>query len=113
MQNHFLNFKSSHLKLPIIIYNINILLGFYYDYVGAIIITNKSRTKTTALRTNLLNAYTKRIEPFETLAQTIKARNKFGWKPKGDLPSWIKKYKEPPPHHPNKKSHKNLCFRSR
>lgn len=34
------------------------------------------------------------IEPFETLAQTIKARNRFGWKPEGDLPSWIKTYKE-------------------
>ena len=34
------------------------------------------------------------IEPFETLAQTIKARTRFGWKPKGDLPLWIKSYKE-------------------
>ena len=36
---------------------------FYSDYVGEIIITNKSRTNTTALRTTLLDAYPKRIEP--------------------------------------------------
>ena len=38
-------------------------VGFYSDYVGEIIITNKSRTNTTALRTTLLDAYPKRIEP--------------------------------------------------
>ena len=38
-------------------------VGYYYDYVGTIIITNKSRTNTTALRTTLLDAYPKRIEP--------------------------------------------------
>jgi nucleoside-diphosphate-sugar epimerase len=34
------------------------------------------------------------IEPFETLAQTLKARSRFGWKPQGQVTDWIKKYKE-------------------
>ena len=34
------------------------------------------------------------LEPFETLAQTLNARRILGWKPEGDLPSWINKYKE-------------------
>ena len=39
--------------------------------------------------------YGKKVtEPFETFAQTLKARRILGWEPKGDLPSWIKKYKE-------------------
>ena len=39
--------------------------------------------------------YGKKVtEPFETLAQTLKARRILGWEPKGDLPTWIKKYKE-------------------
>jgi len=36
----------------------------------------------------------KRREPFETLADNKKAYSKLGWAPKGDLPSWIKTYKE-------------------
>jgi UDP-glucose 4-epimerase len=36
----------------------------------------------------------KRFEPYETLADNSKARNILGWSPKGDLPSWIKKYKK-------------------
>ena len=35
----------------------------------------------------------KRIEPFETLADNTKAKNILGWIPKGDLQTWIKKYK--------------------
>lgn len=35
-----------------------------------------------------------RIEPFETLADNSKAKNMLGWNPKGDLPTWIKKYKQ-------------------
>tara|TARA_Y100000592_G_scaffold101195_2_gene186735 strand:+ start:6233 stop:7135 length:903 start_codon:yes stop_codon:yes gene_type:complete len=35
----------------------------------------------------------KRIEPFETLADNTKARNVLGWNPTGDLPSWIKNYR--------------------
>lgn len=34
------------------------------------------------------------IEPFETLADNKKARQILGWKPQGDLSSWIKKYKK-------------------
>ena len=34
------------------------------------------------------------LEPFETLADNSKARNILEWKPKGNLPSWINKYKE-------------------
>ena len=36
----------------------------------------------------------RRIEPFETLADNSKANLDLEWTPKGDLPSWIKKYKE-------------------
>ena len=36
----------------------------------------------------------KRFEPYETLANNSKARNILGWTPKGDLSSWIKKYKK-------------------
>jgi UDP-glucose 4-epimerase len=36
----------------------------------------------------------KRIEPFETLAANFKAKHILGWEPKGDLPSWIEKYKK-------------------
>jgi len=35
----------------------------------------------------------KRIEPFETLADNTKARNVLGWNPTGDLPNWIKNYR--------------------
>ena len=34
------------------------------------------------------------IEPFQTLADNAKAQLDLDWVPKGDLPSWIKKYKE-------------------
>ncbi len=34
------------------------------------------------------------IEPFETLADNSKAKNILNWNPTGDLPSWIKKYKQ-------------------
>ena len=34
------------------------------------------------------------IEPFETLAQTLKARKRLNWKPTGDLQKWINKYKK-------------------
>ena len=34
------------------------------------------------------------IEPFETLAQTSKARKRLNWKPTGDLQEWINKYKK-------------------
>tara|TARA_R100000008_G_scaffold65633_1_gene42597 strand:+ start:204 stop:1133 length:930 start_codon:yes stop_codon:yes gene_type:complete len=34
------------------------------------------------------------LEPFETLANNNKAKQILGWKPKGDLPTWINKYKE-------------------
>ena len=40
-------------------------VGFYSDYVGEIIITNKSRYNTPSLRTTLFDAYPKRIEPLE------------------------------------------------
>ena len=33
------------------------------------------------------------LEPFETLADNSKARNILDWAPKGDLMSWISKYK--------------------
>ena len=33
-------------------------------------------------------------EPFVTLADYTKAKKILGWKPKGDLSSWIKKYKQ-------------------
>ena len=36
----------------------------------------------------------KRFEPYETLADNNKAKKILGWIPKGDLPSWIKKYKK-------------------
>jgi UDP-glucose 4-epimerase len=36
----------------------------------------------------------KRLEPFETLADSTKAKNILGWVPKGDLPKWIKIYKK-------------------
>ena len=36
----------------------------------------------------------KRIEPYQTLADNNKARKILGWNPEGDLPTWIKKYKE-------------------
>jgi len=36
----------------------------------------------------------KRFEPFETLADNNKAKQILGWKPKGDLATWIKKYKK-------------------
>lgn len=35
-----------------------------------------------------------RLEPFETLADNAKAKNILGWKPKGDLMTWIGKYKK-------------------
>ena len=35
----------------------------------------------------------KRLEPFQTLADNQKAKDILGWNPKGDLPTWIKKYK--------------------
>ena len=34
------------------------------------------------------------IEPFETLADNSKADLELGWRPTGDLPTWIKKYKQ-------------------
>jgi UDP-glucose 4-epimerase len=34
------------------------------------------------------------LEPFETLADNSKANLVLGWKPKGDLPNWIKQYKK-------------------
>ena len=34
-----------------------------------------------------------RTEPFETLADNSKARKILGWKPSGDLSSWINKFK--------------------
>lgn len=36
----------------------------------------------------------KRLEPFKTLADNNKAKKILGWDPKGDLLSWIKKYKQ-------------------
>ena len=36
----------------------------------------------------------KRIEPFETLADNAKANLDLDWQPKGNLPTWIKKYKK-------------------
>ena len=36
----------------------------------------------------------KRIEPFQTLADNKKAEKILGWVPKGNLPTWIKKYKK-------------------
>ena len=34
------------------------------------------------------------IEPFQTLADNSKALLMLNWDPKGDLPSWIEKYKQ-------------------
>jgi UDP-glucose 4-epimerase len=34
-----------------------------------------------------------RTEPFETLADNSKIKNKFGWEPKGDVITWVKNYK--------------------
>ena len=34
------------------------------------------------------------IEPFETLADNSKADLELGWKPTGNLPTWIQKYKQ-------------------
>ena len=36
----------------------------------------------------------KRLEPFQTLADNSKAKNILGWNPKGNIQSWIKKYKK-------------------
>ena len=36
----------------------------------------------------------KRLEPYETLADNFKAKTILGWYPKGDLSTWIKKYKK-------------------
>ena len=36
----------------------------------------------------------KRLEPFQTLADNQKAKDILGWNPKGDLPTWIEKYKK-------------------
>ena len=36
----------------------------------------------------------KRLEPYETLADNSKAKTILGWKPKGDLSTWVKKYKK-------------------
>jgi UDP-glucose 4-epimerase len=36
----------------------------------------------------------KRLEPFQTLADNSKAKDILKWNPKGDLPSWIIKYKK-------------------
>ena len=36
----------------------------------------------------------KRFEPFETLADNSKIQQVFGWKPKGDVISWVKMYKQ-------------------
>lgn len=33
------------------------------------------------------------LEPFQTLADNSKAKKVLGWKPKGNLPNWISKYK--------------------
>jgi UDP-glucose 4-epimerase len=35
-----------------------------------------------------------RIEPSQTLADNTKLRTKFGWEPKGDLPTFIEQYKK-------------------
>jgi UDP-glucose 4-epimerase len=35
----------------------------------------------------------KRIEPFKTLADNTKIKEKFNWLPKGDVISWVKNYK--------------------
>jgi|TARA_B110000459_G_scaffold15943_1_gene15461 UDP-glucose 4-epimerase len=34
------------------------------------------------------------IEPFQTLADNSKAKNKLNWQPSGHLPTWIKTYKK-------------------
>ena len=34
------------------------------------------------------------VEPFQTLADNSKADLDLDWQPNGDLPSWIKTYKE-------------------
>jgi UDP-glucose 4-epimerase len=34
-----------------------------------------------------------RLEPFETLADNLKAKKVLNWEPQGDLSQWIKKYK--------------------
>ena len=34
------------------------------------------------------------LEPYQTLADNSKALNILDWNPKGDLPTWIKKYKK-------------------
>ena len=34
------------------------------------------------------------LEPFQTLADNSKALLKLNWDPKGDLHTWIKKYKK-------------------
>ena len=36
----------------------------------------------------------KRLEPFQTLGDNSKAKNILGWNPKGNIQSWIKKYKK-------------------
>ena len=36
----------------------------------------------------------KRIEPFETLADNAKADLELDWRPTGDLPTWVEKYKK-------------------
>tara|TARA_R110000796_G_scaffold76251_9_gene170719 strand:+ start:9 stop:911 length:903 start_codon:yes stop_codon:yes gene_type:complete len=36
----------------------------------------------------------KRLEPFETLSDSSKAKSILKWNPKGDLPTWIKQYKK-------------------
>ena len=34
------------------------------------------------------------LEPFQTLADNSKAELELNWKPKGNLPLWIKNYKK-------------------
>ena len=34
------------------------------------------------------------LEPFQTLADNTKAKKILKWKPKGDLPTWVKEYKK-------------------
>jgi UDP-glucose 4-epimerase len=36
----------------------------------------------------------KRLEPFQTLADNLKAKKTLGWNPQGNLPKWILKYKK-------------------
>jgi len=79
--------------------NANLLAGLYYKPLGgeSFNIGNGNNYSINEVADMLGGEKTYgeyRLEPFETLADNTKAKNILGWNPKGDLPTWIKKYKK-------------------